>query len=105
MQSSRRAFLGHMAGLGAMVSASPMIAAEELSPSIAAYVPSSRTKEFLSSFRLKYPILQAPVGGSAGPDLASSVCMAGAMGSMAALTTASPEEAREKVTKVLSVTK
>jgi nitronate monooxygenase len=94
-----------MAGLGAMASASPVIAAEELNVSMAAYVPSSRTKEFLSSFGLKYPILQAPVGGSAGPDLASTVSMAGAMGSMAALATASPEEAREKVTKVLSVTK
>lgn len=104
MDSSRRAFLGHVAGLGAVVSAPQVTAAEDQRLSIAAYVPSSRTKELLSSFRLKYPILQAPVGYSAGPDLASAVCAAGAMGSIAGLTTASPEEAREKVKKVLSVT-
>ena len=104
MDSSRRAFLGHAAGLGAVMSVPRVTAAEDQSLSIAAYVPSSRTQKLLSSFRLKYPILQAPVGGSAGPDLASAVSIAGAMGSMAGLTTASPEEAREKVKKVLSVT-
>ena len=104
MDSGRRAFLGHVAGLGAVVSAPQVTAAEDHKLSMAAYVPSSKTKEFLSSFRLKYPILQAPVGGTAGPDLASAVCAAGAMGSMAGLSTASPEEAQEKVKKVLSVT-
>jgi len=58
----------------------------------------------MSSFRLKYPILQAPVGYAAGPDLASAVCNAGAMGSIAGLNAASPEEAREKVRKVLLAT-
>lgn len=104
MDSSRRAFLGHAAGLGAAMSVPQVTAAGDQRLSIAAYVPSSRTQELLSSFHLKYPILQAPVGYSAGPDLASAVCTAGAMGSMAGLTTASPDEAREKVKKVLSVT-
>ena len=104
MDSSRRGFLSRAAGLGAVMTVPQMTAAGNQTLSIAAYVPSSRTQELLSLFRLKYPILQAPVGYSAGPDLASAVCTVGAMGSMAGLTTASADEAREKVKKVRSVT-
>src|SRR5690349_12955879 len=104
MDSSRRVFLSHAAGLGAIMSVPQVTAAGDHRLSMAAYVPSSSTQELLSLFRLKYPILQAPVGYSAGPDLASAVCTAGGMGSMAGLTTASAEEARAKVKKVLAVT-
>jgi nitronate monooxygenase len=77
--------------------------AEDQKPS-AAYMSSQRTRELLSLFDLKYPILQAPVGGASGPDLAAAVCAAGAMGSMA-MTIATSELARERVKKVLAVAK
>ena len=104
MDSDRRAFLGCATGLGAAIGVSQVSIAKDQGTSNAAYVPSQRTHELLSLFGLKYPILQAPVGNASGPDLAAAVCGAGAMGSMA-LTVASPEEARERVKKVLSITK
>jgi nitronate monooxygenase len=104
MDSGRRTFLDHVAGLSAALGSSEVIAAADAGFPKAAYAHSSRTKEFLSAFRLTYPIFQAPAGGSAGPDLASAVCNAGAMGTMASSTTASPEEARERVRRVVSAT-
>ena len=103
MNSGRRAFLGYATGLGAAISVARVATAEDQRSSVAAYVPSQRTQELLSLFALKYPILQAPVGFASGPDLVIAVCKAGAMGSMA-LTRASPEEATERVKKVLEAT-
>src|SRR3954470_5817640 len=44
---------------------------------------------------LKHPIVQAPMGGVAGPDLASAVSAAGALGML----TAGPTDGPEKVTR------
>jgi nitronate monooxygenase len=62
-----------------------------------------RAKGFLSLLHLKYPIVQAPAAGAAGPDLVIAVASAGALGGLP-LTWASPEEAYELVQKVQSAT-
>jgi len=103
MDNSRRVFLGHATGLAAAITIARATNAEDEQSSVAAYVPTQRTQELLSLFDLRYPILQAP-GGFAGPDLAIAVCSVGGMGSIA-LSRTSPEEARERVKKVLSATK
>jgi nitronate monooxygenase len=101
MNNGRRRFLAYAAGVGASMGIAKSADAEERVSG--AITLSSRTKELLSSFGLKYPILQAPVGFASGPDLVIAVCRAGAMGSMA-LTRASPEDAKERVRKVLAAT-
>jgi nitronate monooxygenase len=101
MNNGRRRFLIYAAGVGASMGIAERADAEERVSGALAL--SMRTKELLSSFGLKYPILQAPVGFASGPDLVIAVCRAGAMGSMA-LTRASPEDAKERVRKVLAAT-
>ncbi len=103
MNDSRRRFLAYAAGVGTAIGIAEKAASEDQYSSKVAFVPSQRTKDLLSLFGLKYPILQAPVGFASGPDLVIAVCKAGAMGSMA-LTRASPEEATERVKKVLAAT-
>ena len=102
MNNSRRRFLAYAAGASAAIGVADRTMAEERASS-STFVPSHRTKELLSWLGLKYPILQAPVGFASGPDLVIAVCRAGAMGSMA-LTRASPEDAKERVRKVLAAT-
>src|SRR5262249_26464512 len=67
-------------------------------------VPTSQAKVLMTLFKLDYPIFQAPHGAPAGPELASAVSNAGAMGAMA-FTGATPQHARETVAKVRSLTK
>ena len=55
--------------------------------------------EFTARFGLKFPIVQAPTGSIAGPELAAAVCEAGAMGAMA-LTWAEPLAAAAQVRQV-----
>lgn len=103
MNERRRQFLAYVSGIGAAMSiAQEVTSADKTSPP-PNLVLSSRTQELLSLFGLKYPILQAPVGFASGPDLVIAVCRAGAMGSMA-LTLTSPEDARDRVKKVLAAT-
>lgn len=47
-------------------------------------------------FTLKYPIIQAPIGGIATPELAAAVSNAGGLGGLA-LSWSSPEDAEEKI--------
>ena len=54
-------------------------------------------------FGLRYPLCQAPTGSIAGPELATAVSGAGALGAMA-LTWASPEASAELVGRVLGAT-
>jgi len=76
MDSSRRAFLGHAAGLGAVISVPRVSAGGDQGFAVAAYLPSSRTQELLSLFQLKYPILQTRAFGVT--DLISRTGFAGA---------------------------
>jgi nitronate monooxygenase len=102
MNEERRKFLAVTAGVGSGLLLSRNEASAE-NPTISLAL-SPRTRELLGLFNLKYPILQAPVGFASGPDLIVAVCEAGAMGSMA-LSTATPEDAKARVKKVLSGTK
>ena len=58
---------------------------------------------FSAEFGLRYPIVQAPTGSIAGPQLATAVCETGAMGAMA-LTWTEPGAAAELVREVLDRT-
>ena len=102
--NERRRFLTYAAGVGAALSATRATAEIEPSPRSEEFFLSERTRELLALFGINYPILQAPVGFSSGPDLVIAVNKAGGLGSMA-LTRASPDEAKDRVKKVLSATK
>ncbi len=58
---------------------------------------------FLARFELEYPIVQAPTGSISGPELASAVSCAGAMGAMA-LSWADPDTAADQVRAVKAFT-
>src|SRR5579872_831201 len=58
---------------------------------------------FITRFGASVPIVQAPTGSIAGPELAISVCQAGAMGAMA-LTWADREAAASHVAAVRAAT-
>jgi nitronate monooxygenase len=57
----------------------------------------------MTLLNLKYPILQAPVGSVATPELAANVCNAGAMGSLA-LTWEKPQAAVRLVAQMRALT-
>ena len=59
--------------------------------------------EFAASFGLRIPILQAPIGSMAGPELAAAVSAAGGMGALA-LTWTSPENTRRLLAQVRTKT-
>ena len=101
--TNRRKFLTNAMGVGvALGSVHPMLArGNNLDQS--EFVLSDRSRELLSLFNIEYPIFQAPVGFSSGPDLVIAVSKAGGLGSMA-LTRATPEEATARVKKVREAT-
>lgn len=103
MDNRRRTFLGYATGLGAAIGVGGVTAAANQKRSTP-YAHSEKTRELLSLFGLKYPILQAPAGNATGPELAAAVCNAGAMGSIA-LTIASIETATDRVRKLVALTK
>lgn len=104
MNPDRRGFLGRAAGLGVAISIARASAAQDRQAGRSEYAPSPKTQQLLSVFGLTYPIFQAPLGPSSGPDLAIAVSSAGAMGTMA-LWTLPTEEARARVERVRSATK
>src|SRR3954465_4109898 len=53
------------------------------------------TTPLTERLRLRHPIVQAPMGGVAGPELATAVSAAGALGML----TAGPTDGPEKVTR------
>lgn len=59
--------------------------------------------QFAASFGLRIPILQAPIGSMAGPELAAAVSAAGGMGALA-LTWTSPENTRRLLAQVRTKT-
>jgi nitronate monooxygenase len=67
-------------------------------------MPTPRAKALMSLFGLKYPIFEAPHGVATGPELATAVSNAGAMGALA-LAGRSVEEVRTSVSKVRATTK
>ena len=56
---------------------------------------SDSTEKFMREYGLQVPIVQAPTGSIAGPELAIAVANAGAIGALA-LTWTEPEEAAPK---------
>ena len=101
--TERRRFLTYAAGLSAALGGMRTVSGNEEVSNDGALVLSDRTRKLLSFFRIQYPIFQAPVGFSSGPDLVIAVSRAGCLGSMA-LHRASPEDAKERVKKVLAAT-
>ena len=99
--NERRRFLTYAAGVSAVVTGAKTLGAAEAALRSSEFVLSEQTRRLLSLFGIQYPILQAPVGFSSGPDLVIAVNKAGGLGSMA-LTRATPEEAKDRVKKVLS---
>ncbi len=63
----------------------------------------NRATQFAASFGLRIPILQAPIGSMAGPELAAAVSAAGGMGALA-LTWTSPENTRRLLAQVRTKT-
>lgn len=59
--------------------------------------------QFAASFGLRIPILQAPIGSMAGPELAAAVSAAGGMGAIA-LTWTSPENTRRLLAQIRTKT-
>jgi nitronate monooxygenase len=103
VDSSRRRFLQQSSLKAGMLGAltDHYTATGQLAPGVE--LPNN-AKALVSRFQLKYPIVQAPTAGAAGPELAIEITNAGAMGAIS-LSTASPERARELVTKVRGATK
>ena len=58
---------------------------------------------WLARFNLRVPIMQAPTGSIAGPELATAICRAGAMGALA-LTWTTPEDAVSHIRQIVSAT-
>ena len=102
--NQRRRFLAYAAGVSAALSAARASAENEQRLPSEEFILSERTRELLALFSIQYPILQAPIGFSSGPDLVIAVSKAGGLGSMA-LARATPEDARDRVRKVLAATK
>ena len=101
--TERRRFLTYAAGLSAAFGGMRAVSGNDDVSRDTTFSLSDRARNLLTAFRIQYPILQAPVGYSSGPDLVIAVSKAGCLGSMA-LTRASPEEAKERVKKVLAAT-
>lgn len=99
--SSRRQFLALGAGVGSALCGLTRGAVAATNAGSSEFSLSERTTELLELFGLRYPIFQAPVGFSSGPDLVIAVSKAGGLGSMA-LTRATPQEAKERVARVRS---
>src|SRR3954463_4183848 len=59
----------------------------------------SRTARLMQRLGLLHPILQAPVGGAAGPELAAAAARAGALGAVP-LTWTAPDDAARLVAQV-----
>jgi nitronate monooxygenase len=104
MKPSRRQFLRGAAGLGLGMTLARGSAAADRQAGKSKYVPSPKTQRLLSAFGLTYPIFQAPIGGSSGPDLAIAVSSAGATGAMA-LWPLPPDESRARVERVRAATR
>src|SRR5690349_14850759 len=64
---------------------------------------SQRCERFAQRFGLRCPILQAPTGSIAGPELAAAVARGGGMGAMA-ITWLEPEAAAAQVEAVKAAT-
>jgi nitronate monooxygenase len=103
MDSARRDFLQQSTLIAAIVGAvsDGHAAPEQVAPDM--QLPKN-AQALVSLFGLKYPIVQAPTAGAAGPELAIEISNAGAMGAMG-LTSAPPQKARDLVTQVRTGTK
>jgi nitronate monooxygenase len=103
MATSRRKFLKESAVAGAGLSVFGVSPAESGQSGREETIPTSRAKALMALFALEYPIFQAPTGPVIGPDLASAVSNAGAMGAIP-LSGRTPEAARELVTSTRRLT-
>ncbi len=95
MNRNRREFIAKTIAAGAVLAALDPRQAQAQQPQ----QPSPGTNALMSLFNLKCPILQAPTGNVAGPDVTIAVSNAGALGAIG-LTWTPPEPARAIVTKI-----
>lgn len=111
ISSSRRAFLFNGTASVALGSVMPSQAFASLAKPTQAsakggdgkfmFLPAS--ERFMSMFKLKYPIIQAPAGGVVTSDLVAAVCNAGCLGGLP-LSWSSAERARKTIATVQSKT-
>ena len=81
--TERRRFLTYAAGLSAAFGGMRAVSGNDDVSRDTTFSLSDRARNLLSTFRIQYPILQAPVGYSSGPDMVIAVSKAGGLGSMA----------------------
>lgn len=103
MANSRRKFLKETAVAGAGLGVFGVSRAESGQSAREEIIPTSHAKVLMALFGLEYPIFQAPTGPVTGPDLASAISNAGAMGAIP-LSGRTPEVARELVTSIRRLT-
>jgi len=101
MDKSRRTFTA--GGLLASVSLLSENAQAGLASRTKPYAPSANAQAFVSKLGIRYPIVQAVIGG-ATPELAAAVAQAGGLGGMG-LTWSPETEVRNYVTRVRTATR
>jgi nitronate monooxygenase len=103
MKRTRRDFIETSAAAGVLLGSLGAPALHAAQPQSPMATPSA--KALMALFGLKYPIFEAPHGGSTSPELASAVSNAGAMGALAGGARWPADEAHDAVSKVRSSTK
>ena len=103
MKSSRREFVKATVAVGAALGAAGMPEIQAAQSGGKLPMPTPGAKALMALFGLKYPIFEASHGRATSPELAIAVSNAGAMGALASLAT--PDDARNAVSKVRAATK
>jgi len=98
MDESRRAF-----SLGSLVASASVMMGGEALADVTGYKLSGKSEAFVKKMGIKYPIVQAVIGGST-PDLAAAVSNAGGMGGIG-MSWSPEQEVRDYVKATRSLTK
>lgn len=102
--TSRRRFIQRSIAFGVSLSAFPPESEVRANEDVLDEKSNDSTNDFTTMFNLRYPIVQAPTAGPAGPALVIAIAEAGAMGGLP-LTWDSPDDAYSAVKQVLAATK
>ena len=97
MSSNRREFLRRTAAVAAGLGAGALSPAAQ---SQRAAIPTPRATALMNAFGLKFPIFNAGMGPTAGPDLAIAVSNAGGFGAIGTGTNMSADVVRQRVSRV-----
>jgi nitronate monooxygenase len=103
-RETRRTFLERTVALGASLSALRLGAKASAQVSGTTTTFGQPAREFMAMLGLRFPIVQAALSGAGGPELASAVADAGALGALA-LTPETPDAAERVVRQVKAATK